>query len=88
LEQKFEAVQKILESLHLADIPRLVVLNKADLLPPHEAQGLAARYKGIAVSAVKRTGLTDLVHAAEERLGREKPLMKEYGEGARGAVVA
>ena len=88
LEQKFEAVQKILESLHLADIPRLVVLNKADLLPPHEAQGLAARYKGIAVSAVKRTGLTDLVHAAEERLGREKPLMKEYGEGAKGLATA
>ena len=88
LEQKFEAVQKLLESLHLAEIPRLVVLNKADLLPPHEAQGLAHRYKGVAVSAVKRIGLAELVHAAEERLGREKPLMKEYGEGARGAASA
>jgi GTP-binding protein HflX len=88
LEQKFEAVQKILESLHLADITRLVVLNKADLLPPHEAEGLAKRYNGIAVSAVKRTGLTDLVHMAEERLGREKPLMKEYGEGTRGVASA
>lgn len=82
LEQKFEAVQKLLESLHLAEIPRLVVLNKADLLPPHEAQGLAHRYKGVAVSAVKRMGLAELVHAAEERLGREKPLMRDYNQGA------
>ncbi|HYO12700.1 MAG TPA: GTPase HflX, partial [Thermoanaerobaculia bacterium] len=88
LEQKYQAVEKLLEELHLAEIPRLVVLNKTDLLPPHEAEGLAHRYGGVAVSAVKRTGLADLIHAAEERLGREKPLMKEYGEGARGAATA
>jgi GTP-binding protein HflX len=88
LEQKYQAVGKLLEELHLAEIPRLVVFNKADLLPPHEAKGLAHRYGGVTVSAVKRTGLADLIHAAEERLGREKPLMKDYGEGARGAVVA
>jgi hypothetical protein len=31
------------------------------------------------VSSVTRKGLPDLIHAAEERLGRERPFVKEYG---------
>jgi GTP-binding protein HflX len=85
LDHKLEAVQKILDDLHLADIPRFVVLNKADLVPPAEARALAVRYGAIPVSAVKRTGFPELIHAAEERLGREKPLMKTYGERAEAA---
>jgi 50S ribosomal subunit-associated GTPase HflX len=69
-----------LGQLHLAEIPRLVVLNKMDLLEPYEAQALAQRFGGVAVSAAKRRGLGDLIHAAEERLGREKPLVKTYVE--------
>jgi GTP-binding protein HflX len=88
LEHKLEAVQKILDDLSLADIPRLVVLNKADLVPPTEARSLALRYGGLLVSAAQRTGFADLIHAAEERLGREKPLMKRYGEAAGEAVEA
>ena len=79
LEHKLEAVQKILEELSFAGLPRLVVLNKSDLVPPAEARSLALRYNGILVSAAQRTGFADLIHAAEERLGREKPLMKSYG---------
>jgi GTP-binding protein HflX len=82
LDHKLEAVQKILDDLHLADIPRLVVLNKADLVSPAEARSLARRYGGIPVSAAQRTGFPELIHAAEERLGREKPLMKTYGQEA------
>ncbi|HEY9421628.1 MAG TPA: GTPase HflX [Thermoanaerobaculia bacterium] len=80
LEQKYEAVTRLLTELHLDEIPRLVVLNKTDLLEPHEADALARRYKGVAVSAAKRKGLAELVQAAEERLGMEKPLVKKYGE--------
>jgi len=80
LEQKIEAVQRILTELHLDEVPRLVVLNKIDLLPPHEAEALGRRFAGVPVSAAKRRGLADLIHAAEGRLGREKPLMKGYGE--------
>ena len=80
VEQKLEAVERILAELHLDAIPRQVVLNKADLLPPHQAETLAKRYGGVLVSAVKRTGFAELIHAAEERLGREKPLMNEYGK--------
>ncbi len=87
LEQKNEAVERILEQLHLAEIPRLVVLNKTDLLEPHEAESLARRFQGVAVSAVKRHGLGELIHAAEERLGRGKPLVKTYGEEPAAADV-
>jgi GTP-binding protein HflX len=80
LEQKLGAVERILEELHLNEVPRLVVLNKTDLLEPHEAEALARRFGGVAVSAAKRTGLAALVQAAEERLGREKPLVKTYGQ--------
>jgi GTP-binding protein HflX len=80
LEQKLEAVERLLTELHLGEIPRLLVLNKADLLEPYEADALARRFSGVAVSAAKRRGLAELVQAAEERLGREKPLIKMYGE--------
>jgi GTPase len=80
LEQKHEAVERILEQLHLAEIPRLAVLNKTDLLEPHEAEALARRFGGVAVSAARRRGLGELIRAAEERLGRGKPLVKTYGE--------
>lgn len=81
LEAKLEAVERLLTELHLEEIPRLLVLNKTDLLEPYEADALARRFNGVAVSAAKRRGLADLIHAAEERLGRKKPLMKRYGEG-------
>ena len=86
LEQKLEAVERILDELHLDEIPRLVVLNKTDLLEPYEADALARRFNGVAVSAAKRPAWPTSSTAAEERLGREKPLMKAYGEEARGTA--
>ena len=80
LESKLQAVEKILEDLHLNESPRLLVLNKVDLLPEHEAEALVKRFGGIPVSAATRKGMSDLIHAAEERLGRERPFVKEYGE--------
>jgi GTP-binding protein HflX len=76
IEQKHDAVVKILEELDLAEIPRLVVCNKADLLPEHEVEALCKRFGGIPVSAIKRAGFADLIHAAEERLGVEERLTK------------
>jgi GTPase len=70
LEQKYEAVVRILKELKLDEIERLVVLNKADLVDPEKAAALAERYGGVAVSAAKRQGMGELIRAAEERLGR------------------
>ena len=56
-----------------------MVLNKADLVPEPEAAALACRHLGVAVSAARKRGLRELVAAAEEALGRGRPLMPEYG---------
>ena len=69
LEAKRGAVEGLLDELGLADIPRLPVMNKADLLPPGQAEALAGRYGGVAVSATRREGLGRLIETAEERLG-------------------
>jgi GTP-binding protein HflX len=78
LEKKYEAVVRILEELKLDGIERLVVLNKADLVDPREVANGVARYAGVAVSAAKRQGMGELIRAAEERLGRDEPLVKRY----------
>jgi GTP-binding protein HflX len=80
LEEKMKAVQKLLEELDLNEIPCLLVLNKADLLPPAEALALANRHRGVAVSATKRQGLRRLIAAAEDALHPKQPMLKEYGE--------
>jgi GTP-binding protein HflX len=79
LVTKLQAVERLLKELELDEIPRLLVLNKVDLLPEHDVKVLAARYGGIPVSAARRQGIPDLIHAAEERLGRDKPFVEEHG---------
>ncbi len=88
MEQELQAVEKILQELHLDDSPPLVVLNKADLVDPDVARARAERYDGVAVSAAKRQGFAELIHAAEERLGRDRPLMKDYSRPAEGTGEA
>jgi GTPase len=68
LDGKMAAVDRLLEELELTEIPRLVVLNKADLLEPATAAALEERFSGVAVSALRRQGLERLIRAAEERL--------------------
>lgn len=78
LDVKKKAVEKLFEELEIAHIPRLLVLNKADLLPPGIASSLARRYGGVAISAAKRQGLRELIHSAEEILMTAEPFLKEY----------
>ena len=80
LEEKSAAVETLLVDLELDSIPRLVVLNKVDLLPSAEVAALAARHRGVAVSAARRRGMRALIAAVEEALGSRRPLIKEYGE--------
>jgi GTP-binding protein HflX len=79
LEVKMKAVEKLFEELEISGIPRLLVLNKADKLPPGIAASLARRHGGIPISAAKRQGLRELIHAAEEILMTAEPFLKEYG---------
>jgi len=76
LEAKYRAVEALLEQLGLSEVPTLVVMNKADLLPPGQAEALARRYGGVAVSATRRKGLGRLIETAEERLAA-RPVIGE-----------
>jgi GTP-binding protein HflX len=73
-DAQIKAVEAILEELGDADIPRLLVFNKADLVDDerrHEI--LAARDESIAIAAAKREGLNELLRAIDARLaGRER----------------
>jgi len=75
LEEKRAAVEKLVEELDLGEIDRLVVLNKSDLVPEAEIAALVRRFDGVAVSALRRRGFDALIQAAEERLGRKRPLL-------------
>lgn len=76
LEAKLQAVEKLLETLDLNELPRLLVLNKVDLLPPERAAALAAGYGGVPISAALRQGFRELIHAAEEKLALGRPLVE------------
>ena len=85
LESKLATVQRLLVSLELAALPQLLVLNKSDLVSPVEMAHLVKRYDGVAVSAIRRRGLEDLIEAAEERLGAARPFIDHEKWAASGS---
>ena len=87
LERKLEAVDRLLEDLELAAIPRLLLLNKTDLMPADEVRQLARRYDALPVSAHTREGIDQLVAAAEARLGKSTE-PRRYDERAGAAPPA
>ncbi len=87
MASKKRAVEKLLQELELDHIPRLLVLNKADLLGEDKAAALAQTWEGVAISATRRQGLRQLIAAAEDALGRRQPLLKDYGGKAPAEVA-
>ena len=89
LAEHAKTVEEVLAQLDAADKPRVVALNKIDLLGPQARrraiQEVRARYpKAIAVSATGRTGLTELlgeleVVAREDADAVEIHLLVPYG---------
>jgi GTP-binding protein HflX len=65
LDRKMDAVIRVLEELELQAIPRLIVMNKADRVEPAFAESLCHRFEAVAVSALRREGLAELMQAAE-----------------------
>ena len=61
-------VEGILMELSLADVPRLLVYNKADLLAPGAAAQLAANEGAVAICARERATLHPLLERVERRL--------------------
>ncbi len=68
LDQKRQAVEKILEELEVGKVPRLLVLNKADATPRPLLSAIKRVTGGIPVSAIDRQGLDPLMHAIEATL--------------------
>jgi GTP-binding protein HflX len=60
-EEHTKATLELLTELELQGVPRLVVLNKTDLIDPEEAQNLARRYSGLAVSATQLDSMRPLL---------------------------
>jgi GTP-binding protein HflX len=70
-DDRVEAVERILEGLGLHAKPRLIVWNKADLLPPAEVETLLRHRGGVAISAERRQGLETLLAKADRTLFAE-----------------
>lgn len=68
IEAKLDAVCSILRDMSLQSIPRLVVLNKCDLVEPALVDALARRYSAVRVSAARREGLGRLIDQVERTL--------------------
>ena len=83
LEAQIAAVEKILESLSLEAIPRLLVLNKCDQIDSAEAAHLAIRHQAVPISALRPQTLGRLVGRVQEILWRETPT-EEATETVRG----
>src|SRR5262249_26678496 len=62
------AVEKIIEDLGLARLPRLLVFNKVDLLDPDQIRWLAESRRGLAVSAIDKGSLVPLVERVSEMI--------------------
>ena len=71
VDEQAATVDKILGDLDAADKPRVVALNKVDLLGPASRRraigSVSSRYPGaVAISATNRAGFADLLHAMDQ----------------------
>lgn len=72
LDEKLATVNSILGDLDLLKKPTLVVINKIDLCPDGEIEGLVRRFEGIAVSALNSATFAPLIDEMEKRLWSEE----------------
>ena len=74
-EAKLQAVEALLTKLELSETPRLLAVNKVDLLPEGEGERLARGLGGVPISAVRREGLDELLRGIERELwsGKSRP---------------
>ncbi|MDP1768188.1 MAG: GTPase HflX [Nitrospirota bacterium] len=68
LDAHIAAVDTVLNSLTLDEIPQILVFNKCDQLPPGQAEVLCQRYGAIGVSALHSETLRPLIRLLEERV--------------------
>jgi GTP-binding protein HflX len=81
------AVDDVLAEIGAGDRPRLLALNKVDLLSDDDRRALSFRYpRAVQVSAITGEGIEELADAIEARFLsslRQMELLVPYGEGGR-----
>ncbi|HKP13843.1 MAG TPA: GTPase HflX, partial [Blastocatellia bacterium] len=68
VDNHIASVEKILDELHLSEIPRLLVLNKSDLLNADQLENMTRAYNAVAVSALNRESLLPMIERVGEML--------------------
>jgi len=71
VNRQVEAVEQVLEEIGAGGRPIVLALNKVDLLPPDtllKLEGMAATLPSVRVSALRGTGIDDLLHCISENL--------------------
>jgi GTPase len=89
-EQQIAAVETILGDLGLGETPRLLVLNKIDLVPDGERAQLPRGERGlpaVAISAQDRTTVAPLLESMETALWREGRVVRPEREGGETEVA-
>jgi len=71
-ERRIAAVRGVLDEIGLGDKRELLVFNQIDRMPEGAAKALERRYGCVAVSALKRTGLPELLQRAEQLLWEDE----------------
>jgi GTP-binding protein HflX len=72
IERRIEAVREVLREIGQDQTPELLVFNQADRMNNGEAQAIASRLGGMAVSAITREGLAEFLTRAETVLWNER----------------
>jgi GTP-binding protein HflX len=70
-ERRIATVRRVLEEMGLGDTPELLVFNQSDRLEAGTAEAIAARAGGVAVSALRRLGMRELLEHVENTVWRE-----------------
>ncbi|MFL6212608.1 MAG: GTPase HflX [Blastocatellia bacterium] len=68
VDNHIASVEKILNELHLSEIPRLLVLNKSDLLNTDALENMTRAYNAVAISALNRESLLPMIERVGEML--------------------
>jgi GTP-binding protein HflX len=87
-ESHIASVEKILSDLGLSSLPRMLVFNKADLLPRDAAANLGRAFAALVISAVDRSTLLPLVERAAAMLANGGGITPPGEEGPVEEVAA
>jgi GTPase len=81
-ETQMFAVERLIEKLGFAEIPRLRVFNKQDLVSSEIVANLCDTYDGTAVSALDSKTFPPLIRRMEDEILRSIALKEEIGDAS------